>query len=156
MSTSRPHVLLGELDRLESLRDPGRQGLRTFRRFVIRGDAELHPMNRNRLDPTPIEIKLRDLSRGGLGFICSQPLPERSSWRVTFLQHGYVVGMQALMIRHSRQVSDGVYLVGGQFVIDSGLMITLGIPRSAMEESSAIGPDEADSEEFLSPGEVED
>lgn len=156
MSTTRPHVLLGELDRLESLRDPGRQGLRSFHRFVARGDAELHPMNRNRLDPTPIEIKLRDISRGGLGFICSHPLPAQSFWRVCFLQHGYVVGEQAVVIRHCRQVSEGVYLIGGQFVMDAGLMITLGVPRSAMEEDGAVISEETEGEAFVSPGEVEE
>jgi len=156
MSTTRPHALLGELDRLESLRDPERQGLRSFRRYVIRGDAELHPMNRNRLDPTPIEIKMRDISRGGMGFICSQPLPERSSWRLCFLQHGYVIGEQGVVVRHCRQVGEGMYLIGGQFVIDSGLLVNLGVPRGALQDQDITAPEEGDAEDenFVPPGEV--
>jgi len=157
MSTTRSHALLGELDRLEALRDSSRQGLRNFGRYVIRGDAELHQMNRNRLDPTPIEIKIRDISRGGMGFICSQPLAEHSSWRACFLQHGYVVGMQALVIRHCREVGEGTYLVGGQFVIDSGLMVTLGVPRGALQDDEVMNPnDEPNNETFLSPREIEE
>ena len=72
MSTMRPRSLLDELDKLESLREPEKAGQRQFRRFVVRGEAELHPMNRNRLDPTPLTIQLRDISRGGVGFLCDQ------------------------------------------------------------------------------------
>ena len=68
MTTTRPRALLGELDRLETLRDPAQAGQRQFHRFVIRGEAELHPMSRNQLDPTPLQIQLRDVSRGGIGF----------------------------------------------------------------------------------------
>jgi hypothetical protein len=155
MSTMRPRSLLDELDRLESLRDPAKAGYRQFRRFVVRGEAELHPMNRNRLDPTPLTVQLRDLSRGGMGFLCDQPLEEYSAWRACFLQEGYVVGEQAMVVRHCRPVNDELYLIGGQFVIDTGLMVALGVSPGALEDDQASQEDETrDDEDFLTPGEL--
>jgi hypothetical protein len=155
MSTMRPRSLLDELDKLESLREPEKAGQRQFRRFVVRGEAELHPMNRNRLDPTPLTIQLRDISRGGLGFLCDQPLEAYSAWRVCFLNEGYVVGEQALVVRHCRPVNDELYLVGGQFVIDAGLMISLGVAPGALEDDQTEQHEQtSDDGDFLTPGEL--
>ncbi len=143
--------LLEEVNRLETLRVPDREAdrPRRYRRFVIRGDAELHPMSRTRLDSTPIEIKLRDIGRGGIGFLCASPLPIDSSWRVCFLQHGYAVGVQAMVVRHCREVSQGVYLIGGQFVIDNGLLAVIGADADALRDEGqptdrAQAPDDGD------------
>lgn len=152
-----PHLLLSELDRLESLRDTSRDGQRQFKRFVIRGDAELHPMGRNRMDTTPIEVKLRDIGRGGVGFICSTPLPTNSSWRAMFVQNGYVVGEQAAVVRHCREVSDGVFLIGTQFVANSGLLTLLGVPAGAVDDTDEVSVNNnrpATDEDFVPPAEV--
>lgn len=152
----RPESLLAELNRLESLRDPAKSGQqRQFKRFPVRGDAELHPMSRSRLDRQPLEVQLRDLGRGGVGFICHQPLPTGSSWRIAFLQHGYVVGEQAVLIRHCHAVSDGLYLVGGQFIADTGLLTILGLdPGAVLDGDGADTPDEPPVAGFLPPSEV--
>lgn len=158
MSGRRPEKLLAELNRLESLRDPAQNGThnRQFKRFVVRGDAELHPMSRARLDRAPLDITLRDIGRGGFGFVCQQPLPAGSNWRVCFLRHGYVIGEQAIIVRHCRPVSDSVYLIGAQFVVDTGLLTLLGIdPGAIQDEDSVDNAFEADEPlSYLSPSEV--
>ena len=156
MTARRPEALLAELDRLEALRDPARNGShnRQFKRFVVRGEAELHPMSRARLDRTPIDIKIRDLGRGGCGFITQQPLQAGSNWRVCFLQHGYVVGEQAIVVRHCRPVSDGLHLVGAQFVMDTGLMTTLGIDPGSIHDEDTVEDTLGVPSAFLAPGEV--
>lgn len=159
MSGRRPEKLLAELNRLEGLRDPCRSGChnRQFRRFVVRGDAELHPMSRSRLDRAPIEVTLRDVARGGCGFVCQQPLPAGSSWRVCFLRRGYVVGEQAIVVRHCRRICGSVYLVGAQFVIDTGLLTQLGIDPGVIKDEDSDDGAAADDDEpvlFLPPGEV--
>lgn len=158
MSGRRPENLLAELSRLETLRDSAACEVdsRQFRRFVVRGDAELHPMSRARLDRAPLDITLRDIGRGGFGFVCQQAMPAGSNWRVCFLRHGYVVGEQAIMVRHCRPVSEGVYLIGAQFVIDTGLLTLLGIDPGAIHDEDTVDTlhNDDDAVNFLPPGEV--
>lgn len=159
MAGRRPETLLAELNRLETLRNPGKAGdqQRQFNRFVVRGDAELHPMSRSRLDRSPIEIKIRDVGRGGLGFICHERVEPGSNWRVHFLQHGYVVGQQALIVRHCRPVSEGLYLVGSQFVADTGLLTTLGVDPGAILDGDSLEEQPGNDDTaigFLPPSEV--
>jgi hypothetical protein len=135
---SHPKQLLDELNHLESLRDPSKTGNRQFKRFSIRGEAEMHPISRSRLDSTPIQIHLRDISRGGIGFVCQSCPDTNSSWRVCFLLHGYVVGGQATIIRHARPLGDGIFLVGGQFVLDSGLLSLLGVDPADIHDGDDI------------------
>ncbi len=159
MTGRNPDSLLAELNRLEALRDPAKNtgpgSNRTFERFVIRGDCELHPESRNRLDRYPIEVKIRDIARGGLGFISQDELPQGSCWRACFMQHGFVVAQQSIVVRHCREVSPGVYLVGTQFVADPGLLAVLGVEPGAIgdgDEDDIIGNVGGDA--FVSPSDV--
>ena len=127
---------------------------RMFRRFVVRSDALLHPMNRSRLDATPVDVKLRDISRNGVGFICSQPLPVNSSWRIELQLVGYAIGSQAIVVRHVSEVGDGMFLCGANFVIDTALLALLGVEPSLLEEPEEIGQHETTDDHFVAPGEV--
>ena len=150
-------ALLAELSRLEKLREPAKrsQGQRQYDRFIVRADAELHPISRSRLDSTPIEIKLRDLGRGGLGFICPQDLPIHAIWRICFLHRGHVIGQQGITIRHCQLVGDRVYLVGAQFIIDTGLMILLGVDPGDLEDIDGLNIcHEQDGSRFVPPADV--
>lgn len=136
MSKSEPQALLQELTRLETLRDPSFvQSKRQFERFVIRADAELHPMDRSRHDQSPVPILLRDISRGGMGFVCSEPLSPDSTWHVSFTKDGYIIGSQAVIVRHCRLIKETTYLAGAQFCISSGLLAQLGIKASSLRDS---------------------
>jgi len=155
MSTGTAFNLLDELTRLESLRDPERQGQRQFRRFPIRCDAELHPMDVARTDRQPVDIKLRDIGRGGIGFVCHQPIEVGSNWRCAFVHHGQVLSQQAIVVRHCRQVQPGLYLLGAQFCLDLGVMVTLGLsPRDVIDGDSGEQPMEDDA--FVDPDHVDD
>lgn len=155
MAAQDLQLLLDELSRLEDLRDPTKsdKNHRQFRRFVVRATAELHPMSRSRLDSTPVEVHLRDISRYGAGLISHEPLPIDSGWRLTFLQQGYYIGEQPLVVRHCRPVGQGVYLVGGQFVIATGLMALLGVDDGAIQEGDGVKM-MADPAPILPPSEV--
>ena len=91
-----------------------------------------------------------------MGFVCQHSLPTGSNWRVCFLQRGYVIGEQAIVVRHCRPVAEGVYLVGSQFVIDNGLLALLGIDPSAIrdEDGSASEINDESAFRFRSPSEV--
>jgi len=154
MSKSGPDSLLQELTRLETLRDPHfAKSVRAFERYVVRFDAELHPMDRASKTQTPIPIQLRDLSRGGIGFVCSEPLEPQSIWHVSFIKDGYCIGTQALVVRHCRLIKETTYLAGAQFCISSGLLIQMGIKPSALRDGNqAIPSDQQDN--FLSPDDL--
>jgi len=154
---SNPESLLNELDRLERVQESSKQtkSQRQFRRFTIRGDAELHPINHSTLDATPIEVKLRNVGRGGIGFLCAQPVPIGSTWRMVLTNQGYKIGEQAVIVRFMRPVENNVYLFGGQFVIDTGLMIMLGVDIRSIMDDVENGSDQEDpSIGFIPPGEV--
>ena len=154
MATGAPLDLLEELNRLESLRDPDRQGQRKFPRFCIRGDAELYPMDGSHVDRSPIDAKLRDIGQGGVGFICEPELSVGSSWFCCFVQQGQIVARQAMLVRHCRQVQPGLHLVGGQFCLDLGTLAVLGIdPHSVINQEQAAGTDDAAN--FVSPRALE-
>lgn len=154
MTTGAPLDLLTELNRLEALRQPAQHEDRQFRRFRIRGDAELHPIDASRVDRTPVDIKLRDLGQGGIGFICEHDLAVGSTWRCCFLNEGHVIAQQALLIRHCRPVQSGLYLLGAQFCLDTGIMTLLGVNAHALN-AQQDNDNTADSEDFLSPGDVD-
>lgn len=153
MSLSETQALLEELTRQETLRDGSReQGQRRFQRFVVRADAELMPMDRSSTDVQVVPVLVRDLGRGGVGFVCEQPLPTGSTWHIAFIKDGYVLGTQSLIIRHCRHIRETTWLVGGQFCIDSGLMALLGVRRSVLNDScsSLPGVSEIEASDFLS------
>src|SRR5580698_5769172 len=103
MDVHGPEELLAELAKLEGLRNPQtEQRLRAYRRFVLRGDAELHDMERGPTEQSPLPVLLRDLGRGGVGFISPRVLEINSTWRICFLHRGYVVGQQGIVVRHCR------------------------------------------------------
>lgn len=146
MSTNRAKTLLDDLAELERLRDPAKsRGLRQYRRFVVRTDAELHPMDPTHIDRMPIEVKLRDISRGGAGFVCSRNLAFRSVWRLVILHRGYAVSEMAVVIRHGRDIRDGVYLMGGQFGAETGAMVIAGVDPLAITTTDA----DADAEDVV-------
>ena len=154
MSTPDLDALLEQLNQLENIRDPLRSmsAKRQFQRFVIRAEAELRPIGGRRLDLAPLPVQVRDISRGGIGFLCSQPLETGSNWRVCFFNRGFLMGQQAVVVRHCCEIGGGVYLCGGVFVIDDGLLVQLGVDPAELVGNASEDSD--DNGEFLPPAEV--
>lgn len=151
MPTVPAQSLLAELRKLENLRHPdARTRRRRHPRFVIRGDAELSPMDRTRIGETPLLVMLRDAGRGGIGFVCDQPLETGTIWHLRLLQHGYGVGETPVSIRHCSQINPQVHLIGSQICLDSGLMLLLGVDPTQMRKES----DPQDVMDFVAPNEV--
>lgn len=155
MSIMPRDSVLKQLDRLEELRDPvgPRSKQRLFRRYVARGDAELRPMSHTQIDHAAIEVKVRDVSRGGIGFLTEQPLPENSTWELALLECGYATATQPIVIRHCQPVADRLYLIGGQFIAATALMLSLGIEPSRLRDDESRGAS-SDVDSFLPPSEV--
>lgn len=157
MALKEPHAVLEVLSRLEGLRTTEPQGAackRQFVRQVVRGDAELWSCDEG-LGRQSIAIQLRDVSWGGLGFLCTQPLDADSLWRVHFLQRSQIVGHVTLLVRHCRRVDEDLYLIGGQAVIDPGLMLVLGadVHNTSTTTAKQAAADTLQAD-FLPPAEV--
>ena len=149
--------LLKKLASLESAREVPNDGNfpRSSQRFVIRGDALLHPMNSRRVTGPPIEIKLRDISRTGAGFVTEKKLEMNSTWRMEFLMAGYGVGTQGIIIRHTSEVSDGMQLCGSAFIIDTAQLALLGIDPGILNEGDDTEQHSfTQNNDFLPPSEV--
>ena len=157
MATIHPRQLLGKLDRLESLRSPVHNGhdQRRSRRFTIRGEAELRPMSRNSLNPMPVEVKLRDVGPGGIGFICDRPLQADSTWQISFMLQGFQIAEQAVVIRHCRELDEDLYLIGAQVILPTGLLVGLGVDPGELSDGSCDGEYDCESGQFVTPGEVD-
>ncbi len=149
MPPNDPRALLAVLAQLENIRDPSRiAGLRQFARYIVRGDAELHPLGQGEINRAPIAIQLRDVSWTGIGFICNQRLNNNALFRLHMLNHGHSVGQQSMMVRHCREIRDNLYLVGGQFCIEAGMLSLLGLNPGALSQGDAA------TEHFVPPSEV--
>lgn len=155
MSTDTAINLLAELDRLEALRVPQAQGSRQFHRFPIRGNVELHPMEGTRVDRTPIDATLRDISLGGVGLVCAQALEGGTMWQCCFLERGHVFVQQALIVRHCREVQTGLHLIGGQFCIAPGVLLALGVAPHDLSTGNGTESVSTDENCFQSPGDME-
>lgn len=151
MPLTGPKALLAALSKLENLRDPSApEGKRQFQRFVVRGDAELVSVDHTNTKPVVVPVQIRDIGLGGIGFVSQIPLDVGSVWRVNFLQHGHVIGTQPILVRHSRPVRDALYLIGGQFVVETGLLCLLGVDPSAIRGGARAD----DNSNFVPPSEV--
>lgn len=155
MSTIPRDSILKQLNRLEELRDPNSPAAkqRLFRRYVARGDAELRPMSHSQIEHKPVAVKVRDVSRGGIGFLVEQALPENSTWELVMLESGYATATQPIVIRHCQSVAEQLYLVGGQFIAGTALMLSLGVDPSCLRDDESRGAS-ADIDSFLPPSEV--
>lgn len=144
--------LLHELADLERSRLTAASGddQRQFARHVIRGEAELFPAGNPTSDRASVEAQLRDVSRGGLGFVCREALPLGSKWRVEFRKNGHAVADQTIVVRHCSEVRSNLYLCGAQFIASAGLLTLLGVSQTQL-----LGESEEDRPQaFLPPGEV--
>ena len=125
------HKALEILRELEALKRKGAWSIqRNAPRLDLRGEAELVAIDQRRPQDRPLTIQLRDVSLGGVGFLCAEPIPIHSQWRALFMRHHFQVGQQTVRILHCQEVREGGHLVGSQVCLERGLASLLGIePR---------------------------
>ncbi len=136
------HPLLLALASLESSygQEPS-NWRRCFQRFVVRGGALLQSLDRTKIYKNPIQIMLRDISLDGVGFVCQRPFEVNSKWRVSFLKQDSTIAQQAMVVSHCIPLTPTVYLTGGVFCADLGLLCVLGIDPRAIKDGD--GPTNA-------------
>lgn len=124
-----------------------------FARYAIRGDALLFPVEKKSLDEAPIQVQLRDIGRGGVGFVAHRSIEPNTAWRIEFLHRGHIVGAQTVYLRFCDSVEQDLYQCGGQFIASAGLLTILGVPASAIASEPEANEDE---DLYLPPCDLED
>ena len=129
--------VVGELQRLETLRDPAAEqpdrSNRVAERYPVREEAVLFPMSRRNLNDAGQTVFLRDISRGGVGFLSDRALPSGQDYRIVFQAGGYPIGEYGVTVRYCRPVRPGLFLIGTSFVATAGLLTTLGVDAGRLE-----------------------
>lgn len=152
-----PKDILSRLDTLERhVRAKDTQTRRSFQRHSVRGEARLFPVSRFVTQDSVEDIQLRDIGRGGIGFLCRHALPLNALYRVDLLNQGYTLSSVEVLIRHVTPLSDGLYRIGATFIIQSSLLLELGVSKDALERDivSESSPNEIAGDDFLPPAEV--
>ena len=157
MSQFDPSSLLSALSRIEAKREPSNNPdklKRRFQRFVVRSEALLYPTDGHASKLEPIQIMLRDVNVGGVGFVCQRELPINSVWRLAVLDaHGATLALPTIAVRHCEHIQGNAWLVGSMSCFDAGLLHALGVdPTQAMDIDS--GTDEVVADSFMPPGQV--
>ena len=157
MATTEPRNLIDVLQRLEDWRqDKPDQTRRSFRRFPIRGEGRIEPVHESCFEQAPLKVMLRDLSRGGVGFVSERPLDVGSVWRMAFIRHDRQIGTQTFVVRFRRPIHEGLYLVGGIFTIEPHLMVMMGIDEIHLTDDIEERSGPEDTTAFLPPEQIED
>lgn len=153
MTQTRPALLLDELEKLESLRDDisGHHRRRDLR-FVVRGNANLINLNPHRNQNIPTDAMLRDISRGGVGFLTDRSLDVGSVWRMQFIQQNYGIGETDVIIRFTREIEKHVHIVGCQICMQSGLLYLMGVSPPNIDSATM---DITPSDTFVAPEDVQ-
>lgn len=148
-----PNQWLASLNELEARSNPDAdRNHRLFKRYPIRAEAELTPMSRNGLSQDSIMVQIRDLGRGGVGFLSEQPLTIHSMWQMTFLTNGYSVASQGIMVRHNSPVQGGAHLIGAGFILGTGTLVAMGIdPGEIGVEDHRLDETSWDEDQFTEP-----
>jgi len=155
MSVAEPRNLIEVLSRMEYWRqEPAVEHNRSFRRFGARGEATIEPVE-PAAEPHIESVMLRDIARGGIGFLCSSFLEPGTILRIGFQHHGRRIATQVACVRFCRLVQDGLYLAGAQFIIEPYLMLALGVSESDLADDVLDTKAPLDTAEFVPPDDVE-
>jgi len=155
MPMGMPKNLMELLEKLDSSSCPVQDQQRTFRRFSLRSEARLETLD-DSLGTEPFNVLLRDISRGGIGFISDRFIEPGSMWRARLRDNGQIVGSQPIFIHYCRRIEDGAYLAGAQFIVESFLMRALGVPPSDLHAELMRQHTPFDVSEFKPPQDVTD
>ncbi len=160
MSVERAKQLVDALTEIEKWRTkPASVRKRRFTRFGIRGSGMLVEVsiNANTERPHTTPVQLRDVSRGGVGFLLDRPLRVDCPYRLLFIEQELVIKSLPLFIRYCQQLEKNAYLLGGEFGAEAALLAALGVPIRDIATNDvpedSLGA--AASGDFVDPDEME-
>lgn len=151
MTTSDPYPLLDSLTRLESIRRPDPDNAqRRVRRFTVRAEVMLHSLDSRHVETDPIHAMLRDISQAGAGLVSQTEIQPLSNWRMDVLHQEFAIARLAFIVRHCQSVEGKVFLLGGTFGVEPGLLGVLGVDPRSILDSDDLDGDSA----FVAPSDV--
>ena len=157
MSSTPPNDLIGLISQPEYWQQTQpADKKRAFERFDVRGDATLEPIETGHVETPNVRVQLRDISRGGLGFVCDRFIEPGTVWRVRFEYQSELVGTQPLVVRFCRMTENGMYLAGGQFVLEPAVMVLLGVGEQNLTRDIVDRQNPLDTADFVAPDALEE
>lgn len=108
-------------------------GRRSFTRHQVRAEAVIAPLaEQGGGESRGVEVHLRDISRGGLAALTPTTLALGRPYRLSVVEGSTEVWSLLVSPRHIEQLSPTVQLIGFVFVVDAGVMVSLGVPADAL------------------------
>jgi hypothetical protein len=139
------------LRELDDWHEPrGEELQRRFRRFAVRGEALLWPADVSSQPVAPATAQIRNISRCGIGMLCSEPASPGKHWRLQIIDSDLMVASVAAFCRFCRPVTDGAFLIGAEFGIEAAIMRTLGVSAKELTEGDEAETQPIDGE-FIDP-----
>lgn len=128
MNNQQPSDLQAALRHLNAWQNEMFSGSqRRFRRFEVRGEARLWPGDVGTSTPTASVVQVRDISRGGVGLLSSEPIERGFFWQMQLVDSGVTLATLPAFCRFCRPITDGAYLIGVEFGVQASVMLALGV-----------------------------
>jgi hypothetical protein len=147
------------LRKLESWQaDSACVGQRRFHRYPVRGLAQLSPGAPSCADSPAVSVHIRDISRGGIGVLSSQPARNGQHWLVQVTDDRVTLTTQPGFCRYCRAVSEGAYLIGIEFGVEASILLATGVAAADLalgdrNEHRTTGTP-ASSDDFVDPAAI--
>ena len=152
MPVTEPCDVAGILHEMECWRqEPFDPEQRNYKRHSVRGDVRIEPIVGDAPVAFDAYCMLRDISRDGAGFVCYQPLPLGSQWRLWFTIRGHNMCAQPVVVRYCKAVQTGVFLVGTQFIVEPWVLCALGVADDDLADEYATKSEDDAFSEFVAP-----
>lgn len=155
MTTQKQQDLQAALKRLDAARHaPEGQPQRRFQRFSVRSIARLWPGHADSNPAPPNEVQVRDISRGGIGFLASEPLPLGRFWQLQMLDSGVTIATVPAYCRHCHKIMEGAYLIGAEFGVPANILLSLGVTADEIAHADEAEAHNNLTGDFVSPDRV--
>jgi hypothetical protein len=118
--------------------DSNPDGQRRFRRFPVRGEARLWPGLADGGQNSATSSQIRDISRGGVGLLVSEPVERGQFWQMQIMSGGVAVATLPAFCRFCRKVTDGAYLIGAEFGVEASVLLALDVAAKDVIEGDEI------------------
>lgn len=161
MGTEQTSDLQAALRQLESLQNDSPAGAqRRTKRYPVRGEAHLWtddsgPGHRA-LSNSIHNAHVRDISRGGIGVLCSQPVAVGHLWQVQLVDSDVTVATIPAFCRFCRQITEGAYLAGMEFGMQASVLMAMGVSAKDLAKGDAEHDGRPLAGEFVDPGSLLD
>ena len=116
--------------------DSSTSRLRRFPRYPARGEARLCPASVGADLAGAHLVHVRDISRGGVGVLCSRPVEVGQSWNLQLVVERVTMSTLPAFCRFCRKVADGAWLVGLEFGIEASVLLAMGVNASELAHTS--------------------